>query len=65
MSDLNKVLDQVIEEVDSMSDEELRARFEASKGGAVGMAFYSKEEAEVVLANANCKLIMSSDEGVA
>lgn len=64
MSDLLKVLDEVNIELNSLSDEQLQARFEASKGGAVAAImnehqFLDPDAAKVVLANANVTLIMS------
>ncbi|MND11822.1 hypothetical protein D3C87_616450 [compost metagenome] len=64
MSDLLKALDEVNLELDSLSDEQLQAQFEASKGGAVAAImnehqFLDPDAAKVVLANANVTLVVT------
>lgn len=43
MNNLSKVLDEIILELDSLTDEQLQAKFEASKGGLVGAAILDGE----------------------
>jgi len=43
MNDLSKVLDEIILELDSLTNEQLQAKFEASKGGLVGAAIQDGE----------------------
>lgn len=43
MNELSKALDEIIRELDTLSDQELQAKFEASKGGLVAAAMLDSE----------------------
>lgn len=43
MNELSKALNEIILELDTLSDQELQAKFEASKGGLVGAAILDSE----------------------
>lgn len=43
MNELSKALNDIILELDALTDQELQAKFEASKGGLVGAAILSSD----------------------
>ena len=43
MNELSKALNEIILDLDTLSDQELQAKFEASKGGLVGAAILDSE----------------------